>query len=485
MSLAKNATFLTFAYVGQKIFSFLYFTLITRFIGVEATGMYTFSLSFAGLFAVFVDLGFTPILIREVAQDRKRAASYLSAICVVKSFLSALVAAMLGISLFFLQKPFDMKLMIALALLTMILDAFTLSFWGVFRGFQNLRYESMAIIVSQAITLLVGTGALLLHAPLYTLLFALLVGSVFQIIWSAALLRNKLGVAIKPYRDVSLMKKITVLSIPFALSAVFARLFGLSDQLLLAFLSGEKFLGLYSVPYKITFALQFIPIAFSAALYPAISEAYDTNRAKLAHLYETGLKYMTVISFPIAFGIFALSRDIIMMVYSDAFALSIPALSFMSLSIIFSFLTFPVGALLNGCNRQKQHTWILAAVLVSNVVLNFILIPRSQHIGASISLLISYGIFLVLGMFFANRLVRLRMGMVFFFAKTLFLAMIMMLGVIWSKNFIHFLAAIPVGGLIYTVGLFVFRIVDRHDLNELLSYFRKPSTHLSVEEREY
>ena len=53
-SVTKNTSYLTIAYIAQKVLSFFYFVLVARFIGVESLGKYTFALSFTTLFAVFV-----------------------------------------------------------------------------------------------------------------------------------------------------------------------------------------------------------------------------------------------------------------------------------------------------------------------------------------------------------------------------------------------------------------------------------------------
>ena len=57
----------------------------------------------------------------------------------------------------------------------------------------------------------------------------------------------------------------------FALAAIFAKIYAYMDTFLIKIFLGDEEVGFYSVAYKITFALQFIPLAFVAALYPAFS----------------------------------------------------------------------------------------------------------------------------------------------------------------------------------------------------------------------
>ena len=89
-SVTQNTIFMTVASVGQKIVSFVYFTLVARNIGPEETGKYFFTLSFTTLFVVFVDLGFTNVLVREAAKAREKIQEYFSTIIAAKILFGVL-----------------------------------------------------------------------------------------------------------------------------------------------------------------------------------------------------------------------------------------------------------------------------------------------------------------------------------------------------------------------------------------------------------
>ena len=52
---------------------------------------------------------------------------------------------------------------------------------------------------------------------------------------------------------------------PFALAAIFVKIYSTTDALLLEFYLGESAVGMYSIAYKLTYAFQFFPMAFVAA----------------------------------------------------------------------------------------------------------------------------------------------------------------------------------------------------------------------------
>src|SRR3989339_1331331 len=83
-TVARNTFYLTLALVGQKILSFVYFTLLARFLGAETIGKYTFAIAFTTIFSVIADLGLQPVIVREVARAKERAEEYLRATVSVK-----------------------------------------------------------------------------------------------------------------------------------------------------------------------------------------------------------------------------------------------------------------------------------------------------------------------------------------------------------------------------------------------------------------
>jgi len=55
--IVKNTSYLTGAFIIQKVLAFIYFTILARVIGVDNVGKYTFALSYALIWAVFMDSG--------------------------------------------------------------------------------------------------------------------------------------------------------------------------------------------------------------------------------------------------------------------------------------------------------------------------------------------------------------------------------------------------------------------------------------------
>lgn len=475
--IAKNTTYLTAAYIIQKIFSFLYFILIARMIGVEDIGKYVFALSFTTIFSVFIDVGLAPVLIREGAKDFSKVKKYLNNIILVKVVLSTATYLAVIIIINLIGKDPLIKQLVYIAGLIMVLDSFYLSFYAVFRAKQVLKYESIGMIIGQAI--IVGTGAvvLLAHLSLHWLIASILAGSVFNFFYAFILLNSKLKIKLNLRYDKDTLKILFKIAAPFAIAGIFARVYGYIDTILLSILVGDKAVGWYSAGYKITYALQFIPMAMAAAIFPAMSNYFVSSKELLAKIFEKSIYYLTLIALPITFGVLILAYEFIIAVFGVEFAPTVLALQILICSLIFNFLGFPLGSLLNACNRQITNTINMGITMVVNIILNLILIPAfgaQAYLGASIAALVSQFILFGLGFYWAGKIIKYnKKFLILGFLKVLTAGALMVLVIAILKPGVNFILLIPIGGIVYFTALYVLRGISKTEVLELYRSFVK------------
>ena len=68
-NLAKNTSFFTLALILQKIIAFVYFTLMARNLPPEDLGKFYLAISLTTMFSIFIDIGLSNVLVREVAKN--------------------------------------------------------------------------------------------------------------------------------------------------------------------------------------------------------------------------------------------------------------------------------------------------------------------------------------------------------------------------------------------------------------------------------
>jgi len=464
-SVAKNTTYYTLALIIQKILAFVYFSLIARFFGVEDTGKYTFALSFTTLFTILIDLGLAAVLTREIAKAKDRTRQYLSNILALKIPL-ALVTYLLVVGMInILGYPPLTKQLVYLSGIIMFLDSFSLSFWAAMRGHQRLKYESLGVVGLQIITVALGGLALYFKLGLALLVAALLIGSLFNLSFAIWTVARRLKINIIPHYEPEILKRLFRIGVPFALAGIFSRIYTSLDIVLLSALVGDKAVGWYSIPIKITLALQFLPMAFMAALFPAMSEYFVSNKEKLAKAFEKAMHYLMIISLPMATGIIVLAEQVILQVYTAEYLNSILPLRILMVSLFFLFINFPVGYLLNACNKQLTNTINLGVTVLVSVVLNILLIPRFSYVGAAYASLISTVVYFFLGMYWVPKIVKYsRWYLIKNFLRILAASLIMAGTVDYLLGFVQWYWLVPVGAAAYFVVLWILKGVNRQDV---------------------
>jgi len=465
---------MTLASVGQKIVAFLYFTLIARSLGAEGTGQYFFALSFTTVFVVFVDLGLTNVLIRESAKSLDTIQSFFSTILFSKIILGVLsyITAVIVINL--AGYSVDIRHLVYLSGITMLFDSLHLSIFGVLRAIGDIKWEAISVVGSQLITLVLGSLFLWLGMPIIYLIFAFTVSSALNALFAAAVLSRKHGIVLRPAYDKRIFFHVARIAVPFALAAVFARVYSYADSLILSKLAGDAAVGWYSIAYKITFAFQFVPLALVAVFYPRFSEYCETNKEKLARMFELSMKYLLAVAFPIAVGIAVLAKDIVLTLYTVEYMPSVRALQILILSLIFSFVSFPIGAFLNACHKQVHQTAIVGCVMVVNIILNLLLIPPYGVAGAAGAAFIGNVLLAAFGYAVVPGVTKIRHWFLFKTLLQVGASALVMAAAVWYINLSSsFLLSILIGAIVYPVMLSVTRALTAHDVRSLRGLLRR------------
>lgn len=262
---------------------------------------------------------------------------------------------------------------------------------------------------------------------------------------------------------------------PFAVLGLFTNIYAQIDVVILSVIKGSEAVGIYGVPSRTLNALQFVPMAFSASLYPAMSKYFVESKDKLQNVFEKGFIYLSAICVPIAVGIFLLAGPIIITAYKIEYEASIPALKILAPSLVFAFLTFPVGALLNACDKQKVNTVNMGIIMVINIALNLILVPRFSFIGSAWAWFITNVVWFVLTIYWAEKLIHYSKKLLLInFLKALFSAIVMGFAVLYFKDKIHIIIDVCVGAAVYVVIMFLVKGFTADEIKELVASFKTP-----------
>lgn len=473
VNIARNTSYYTLALILQKVVSFTYFVIIARALGPEDLGKYYFALSLTTIAAVFIDLGLSNVSTRETAKRPEAAGQYLNTVLGLKLPLALLVWLSLVLMVNLAGYPDLTRLLVYLASACMILDSFTLTFFSLSRGFHNLKFESLASVAYQLIVLAFGLTTLKLGYGVEWQLGALVAASLFNTLYSYLVVTRKWQIKVRPTWDLAAGKRVLALSLPFAAFAIAQRFYTYFDTVLLSHLAGDAAVGIYQVAFKIIFALQFLPSAFSASLYPAFAAYWQGNRAQLAVTFERAMNYLLIIALPISIGIIAIA-DKVVLLFTDSYAGALWPLRLNIAALVFIFLNFAIGALLNACDQQRANTRNMIIVTLASVALNLALIPRFQAVGASATVLLTSALMFVLGLRLVPAIAAYDRRKVLAMAGKIGLAAVLMGGLsAWLKSYLNVFVVVVLSGAAYFGLLFAVRAFRKEDILSIIASFKR------------
>lgn len=467
--LAKNTSYLTIASIVQKIFTFFYFIYVARGLGDVMLGQYTFALFYTSIFGIFLDLGFGPVLTREIAKRAKNQTAYFRAILGTKLVLAPIWLILMSVVIWTLYGAFpnvDLQSvqLVYWATPIILLDTFTFTFFSVFRGRQIMKYEAIGIMIYQLIIVSLGSLVLFFNQPVQYLILSIVAGSLFHFFYSGTLVVVVAKEKLRPVFDLPFTKKLIRIAIPFALAGIFFKLNGSVDTVMLKIFAGDQYVGWYAVAFKLTTALTVLPGAFATSYFPAISNALTQKGGRAGRIFERSMVYLMIIALPIAAGTFVLADQIVITLYTDVYGASANALRVFMASLIFVFLNYPVGNLLNAANKQTINTMNMGIALLTNIGLNFWLIPEYTFMGAAWSAAISTVLLILLGLPWTRKLINYRASFLFERGAKIILAAVLMGVFSYISIDLHLAINVALSAVVYSVLLVAFGIITRNDL---------------------
>lgn len=471
--IARNTSWFTAALVLQKIISFAYFTYLARVLGAENLGQYIFALSFVQIFSIVIDFGISHYITREVAKHPERTQHIYANTLGFKLFSGASAVALTVFFVHLLGYPLLTRQLVYVTSVLMVVESLILSSYAVIRGHHNLRFESLATVGTHAFLALLGVIALQVTRDLRLLLGVLVVSYTLNLLYVIWLLKKRFHVRFRFSFDVQFWRRAFLVVVPFALAGAFTRIYGAFDQVLLSKLASSTALGYYGVAYKMTFALQFLPLALVAALYPAMSAYYVKDKQMLHRAFTRAVYYLIIITIPLSAGVVTLARPFIRTLYTEAYFPSVVPLQILIASLPFLFVNFPIGSLLNAADRQKRQTLNIALALLVNVVLNIALIPRFEAAGAAFASLVSTVFLFFIGWQAIKGVARIDgRFLLLVSAKTVFAGAALAFAALLFLDFGWLFSALA-GFVVYAVIQLALRTITRRDIEQFVFSFRR------------
>ena len=251
------------------------------------------------------------------------------------------------------------------------------------------RYVAYANVISLFVSSVVKIFLILYEAPLIAFAWVVLFDSAILALGFIYFYSNHAAL-LKWTFDKAVAKDLLKDSWPLLLSSLVLMVQARIDQVMLKEMVGSTEVGFYSVALKIIEAFAFVPMVLKQSLYPSIVSVKSTSKQlydnRLLNYYRLNFMMFLLMAVPIFFG----AHQIILVLFGQEYESAGLLLSLMAIRLLFTNMGLAKGAYLITENLQMYSLLTMILGTITNVVLNYQLIPSYEAKGAIIATILSF-----------------------------------------------------------------------------------------------
>lgn len=444
---------------------------LSRVLGAEKIGIYSYTLSITTYFILFGSLGVAMYGQREIAylQDNKYERS--------KTFFEILFMRFitLGIALVVFYFSFvlkgDYSTYYKILLLEIVANALDISWF--FQGLEEfkktvLRNSLVKIMSVIFIFILVKTQNDLIE---YFIIYVL----------STFLGNISLWIYLPKYIEKIKFKDLKVLrhlkpTIGLFIPQVAIQIYTVLDKTMIGSIIEDKSeVGFYEQAQKIVKLLLTIATSLGTVMVPRMANTFATgDKEKIKEYMNKSFSFVLLLAFPLMFGIMSISNKFVPKFYGAGYDKVIYLISIISPIILAIGLSNVIGTqYLLPTKKQKEFTISVTAGAIVNFVLNLIFINLWASIGASIATVIAECTVTVIQFYLVRKefsvIKVIKIGKNYFFASFIMLIINIVIGSLTNGSLSSIVLQITVSVIVYFSVLLIIKdklLVEGMDLIE-------------------
>lgn len=366
---------------------------LSRVIGAEGLGIFSYTNSIANYFVLFAMLGLNNYGNRTIARvrdDKEKLSKTFWSI-----YLSQFLISIVIIVLYFIyisDRDLENRTIAIVQMLLVISSVFDINWF--FFGIEKFKITVSRNFIIKIITLILIFSLVKDRSDLiiYTIIISggILVSQL--VLWPY--LRREVYWVRPTIKEVtSHIKPNLILFIP----VISVSIYKMTSKIILGNLTDMVQLGYYDNAEKINSVQISISTALGTVMLPRMSNLISTNNSKqFKDVFRMSMRFVMFLSFALCFGIIAVSQDFVPLFMGDEFAPS---------SAILMVLA-PTGVIISWANvirtqylipLGKDNVYIISVILgaLINIVMNILLVKQFGGFGAGIATLVTEGVVMI------------------------------------------------------------------------------------------
>lgn len=455
--IAYNATIQIIGRIFFLVLSFVNIKLITSYLTPNKFGEYATILTFTGFFTVLIDLGFFTVAIREIAKAKERAEEIMANVLSLR-IITAVAATGIAIGFgYAIPKYASLGNGILIAAAAMFVYFLSNVLDVIFHVNLKMQFIALAENVSKLSTLVIVYLAIKLDLGLNGIIGAILFGNLAAIAprlyFASRMTKLKLAFDFKVWRW------LLRLALPFGIVFILNNIYFKIDSQMLYLLSSTYDAGLYGLAYRIMEATLFVAAFITAAITPTLSRTIETDKKAAGFLVSRTLEILLAAALLLLVTVSIFARPIVLILSDAAYLQAVSVLPLLAGAAALIYLNSLFGQILIAADRRKILIAASLVLVLFNIGLNLILIPRFGFIGAGIATLISEIGILIFNLLVTLKILPLRLNL-----KTI---LIIILATAAAAIFFYFfrdvaswIGALILGLAFYSLIIWQFKLFD-------------------------
>jgi O-antigen/teichoic acid export membrane protein len=385
-----NINWLVLERVLRNLLALFVVAWVARYLGPEQFGLMNYALSFVALFSALSIMGLNGITVRNIVSNPENKEEYLGTTLLLKFFgsLSMLIISVIGIALIEPDNT-SVQLFVLIVALGYIFKSFdTIDLW--FQSQVQSKYSVFSRSIAFVIISILKIGLVITQAPLVAFVLMYALDNLLAALLLIYLYHKKVTFSFFEWQvKYDVMKSLLKDSWPLILSGIAVMLYMKIDQVMIGNMLGDSQLGIYSAAVKLSEAWYFIPMIVSGSVFPAILNTRKKSRElyleRLQMLYDSFTLFSIIVAFITTF----IAPFVVHIIYGVEYIEAAAVLSIHIWAGVFVFLGVASSKYLVAENLTKISFYRTSIGAITNLILNFLLIPEYGILGAAIATLIS------------------------------------------------------------------------------------------------
>lgn len=466
----KSTVMLTMADLMTRLTTLAITFLISRRLGVASLGIYATATATFSLIAIAGGLGATNYMVREIAKDPEDTGRFFSHMAALGLTVALVLMGGFWAVLPWLDYSRELETAMSIVVVALLPGTINTLMRAVFVAHQRVVFITYTTALAALLNIGISWWMLASGRSIAYLLLAFVIEQYIVVVVGLAVIHLRIA-RLRWQFDWGFAKSLLRDIRTFALLSLMAAVFAQPEILILSALATEVEVGYFGAAFRLVSFWMIVPAVLMTNVFPFMARA-QAGSDQTIRLQHTSVKYLLLVSFPIAAGMVAAAGPIIRLFYGEGYEPAVRPLQIMAAVLVFNSLDQVYWRALAARNEQRNDLLVRVVSAMFRVGLGWSLISAFGVLGAAWSAVGSVALAATLLAFFVQRDgTPLRVAALGWRGLT---SAAVMAAVVWAAaDHLPLIALVALGAVVFTTLVLLLRALSEEDRRLIRALYRR------------